>query len=111
MSFARGDTMRIAIFALVVLGGVGAAEAAQIEVISSSPRHFEIAASCWPGGWNCQQEASDFAQGYCHGQFVDNPRRAILVGAGRVERASFGERATFVFRCSRRPIVCEAGSC
>lgn len=103
--------MRIAVFALVVLGGVGAAEAAQVEVISASPRRLEITASCWPGGWNCQQDASDFAQGYCHGQFRDNPRRAILVGTGRVERVSSGERPIFVYRCSRRPIVCEAGNC
>jgi hypothetical protein len=102
--------MRIALLAMVVLGGVGAAEAAQIEVISASPRRLEIAASCWTG-WNCAQEASDFAQGYCHGQFADNARRAIPVLAGRVERASFGERAIFVYRCSRRPIVCEAGNC
>jgi hypothetical protein len=102
--------MRIAVFALVVLGGVGAAEAAQIEVLSASPRRLEIAASCWTGS-NCQQEASDFAQGYCHGQFPDNARRAILVGAGRVERVSSADRPIFVYRCSRQPIVCEAGHC
>ena len=59
--------MRIAIFALAVLAGGGAAEAGQIEVISASPRHIEIAAWCRTAGSNCQQEASDVAQGYCHG--------------------------------------------
>ena len=59
--------MRVAIFALAVLAGSGAAEAGQIEVISASPRHIEIAAWCWTAGSNCQQAASDVAQGYCHG--------------------------------------------
>ena len=36
--------MRIAIFALAVLAGGGAAEAGQIELLSGSPRRFEIAA-------------------------------------------------------------------
>ena len=53
--------MRIAIFALAVLAGGGAAEAGQIEVISASPRHIEIAAWCRTVGSNCQQEASDVA--------------------------------------------------
>ena len=39
--------MRVAIFALAVMAGGGAAEAGQIEVISASPRHIEIAGSCW----------------------------------------------------------------
>lgn len=102
--------MRIAIFALAVLAGGGAAEAGQIELLSGSPRHFEIAARCWTAGSNCQQEASDFAQGYCRSQF-EVPRRALYVRAGLVERSSFGERAIFVYRCSRRSIICEAGNC
>ena len=103
--------MRIAVFALAVLAGGGAAEAGQIEVISASPRHIEIAAWCWTAGSNCQQEASDFAQGYCHGQFADNPRRALYVRSGLVERGFFSERATFAYRCNRRSITCEAGNC
>jgi hypothetical protein len=100
--------MRIAIFALAVLAGSGAAEAGQIEVISGSPRHIEIAAWCWTGS-NCRQEASDVAQGYCYGP--DYPRRALYVRSGLVERGSFGERVIFVYRCNRRSIICEAGSC
>src|SRR4026207_1200659 len=65
--------MRIAIFALAILAGSGAAEARQVEVVSTSPRHIEIAAWCTAGS-NCQQEASDGAQGYCHGP--DYPRGA-----------------------------------
>ena len=101
--------MRVAIFALAVLAGSGAAEAGQIEVISASPRHIEIAAWCWTPGSNCQQEASDVAQGYCYGP--DYPRRALYVRSGLVERGSFGERVIFVYRCNRRSIICEAGSC
>ena len=100
--------MRIAIFALAVMAGSGAAEAGQIEVISASPRHIEIAAWCWTGS-NCQQEASDVAQGYCYGP--DYPRRALYVRSGLVERGFFGERVIFVYRCNRRSIICEAGSC
>jgi hypothetical protein len=101
--------MRIAIFALAILAGSGAAEARQVEVVSTSPRHIEIAAWCTAGS-NCQQEASDFAQGYCRSQF-EVPRRALYVRAGLVERRSFSERAIFVYRCSRRSIICEAGNC
>ena len=102
--------MRIAIFALAILAGGGAAEAGQIEVLSASPRHIEIAARCWTAGLNCQQEASDFAQGYCRGQF-EVPRRALYVRTGPVERSSFSERVIFVYRCSQRSIICEAGNC
>jgi hypothetical protein len=101
--------MRFAIFALAVLAGGGAAEAGQIELLSGSPRHFEIAARCWTGS-NCQQEASDFAQGYCRSQF-EVPRRALYVRTGLVERSSFSERVIFVYRCSQRSIICEAGNC
>ena len=100
--------MRIAIFALAVIAGSGAAEAGQIEVISTSPRHVEIAASCWTGS-NCQQEASDVAQGVCYGP--DWPRRAIYVRSRLVERGFSGERVIFVYRCNRRSIICESGSC
>jgi hypothetical protein len=104
--------MRIAIFALAVLAGGGAAEAGQIEVISASPRHIEIAAWCWTAGPNCQQEASDVAQGYCHGSdYPHYPRRALYVRSGLVERGFFSERVIFVYRCNRRSIICEAGSC
>jgi hypothetical protein len=101
--------MRIAIFVLAVLAGGGAAEAAQIEVLSASPRHIEIAAWCWSGGSNCQQEASDLAQGYCHGE--NYPRRALYVRSGLVEQSFFSERVKFVFRCNHRSIICEAGTC
>jgi len=102
------NTMRIAIFALAVLAGSGAAEAGQIEVISASPRHVEIAAWCTAGS-NCQQEASDVAQGVCYGP--DWPRRALYVRSRPVEGSSFSERVIFVYRCNRRSIICEAGSC
>src|SRR4249919_3757875 len=69
------NSMRIAIFVLAVLAGSGTAEAGQIEVISAGPRHIEIAAWCRTAGSNCQQEASDVAQGYCHAP--DWPRRAL----------------------------------
>ena len=101
--------MRIAIFAVVVLAGSGAAEARQVEVISASPRHIEIAAWCTAGS-NCQQEASDFAQGYCRGQF-EEPRRALYVRSGLVERSFFSEQVIFVYRCNRRSIICEVGNC
>ena len=101
--------MRVAIFALAVLAGGGAAEAGQFEVISASPRHIEIAGWCWASGSNCQQEASDFAQGYCHGG--NYPRRALHVRSGPVERGFFSERVTFVYRCNQRSIICEAGTC
>jgi len=103
------NTMRIAIFALAVLAGSGTAEAGQIEVISANPRHIEIAAWCWTAGSNCQQQASDVAQGYCYGP--NWPRRAVYVRSGLVERGFFGERMIFVYRCNRRSIICEAGSC
>jgi hypothetical protein len=100
--------MRIAIFALAVLAGGGAAEAGQIEVLSASPRHIEIAAWCWTAGSSCQQEASDFAQGLCWGEY---PRRALYVQSRLVERSFFSERVIFVYRCNRRSIICEAGTC
>ena len=100
--------MRIAIFALAILAGSGAAEARQVEVVSTSPRHIEIAAWCTAGS-NCQQAASDVAQGYCHGP--DYPRRALYVRSGLVERVFFSERVIFVYKCNRRSIFCEAGSC
>ena len=101
--------MRVAIFALAVLAGGGAAEAGQFEVISASPRHIEIAGWCWASGSHCQQEASDFAQGYCHGG--NYPRRALHVRSGPVEHGFFSERVTFVYRCNQRSIICEAGTC
>jgi|SRR6202008_4673586 hypothetical protein len=101
--------MRSAIFALAVMAASGAAEAGQIEIISTSPRHIEIAAWCWTAVSNCQQEASDVAQGICYGP--DYPRRALYVRSGLVERGVFGERVIFVYRCNRRSIICEAGSC
>src|SRR5215475_14548067 len=101
--------MRIAIFALVIMAGSSAAVAGQIEIISASPRHIEIAAWCWTAASNCQQEASDVAQGICYGP--DYPRRALYVRSGLVERGFFGERLKFVYRCNRRSIICEAGSC
>jgi hypothetical protein len=102
--------MRIAIFALAILAGNGAAaKAGQVEVISANPRHIEIAAWCWAADSSCQQEASDVAQGYCHGP--DFPRRALYVRSGFVERGFFGGRVNFVYRCNRRSIFCETGSC
>ena len=49
-------------------------------------------------GSNCQQEATDVAQGYCYGP--DYPRRAIYVRSGLVERGFSGERVIFVYRCN-----------
>jgi len=98
--------MRIAILLLAGLIGATAAKAAQIEVLHASPGRIEIVASCWWGGSYCQQEASDVAQGYCHGKFESSPRRAILVRSGLVEN-----RPTFIFRCDRQSIVCQAGNC
>jgi len=100
--------MRIAILSLATLVGIGAAEAAQIEVLTASPNRIEVATSCWAGSSYCAQEASDVAQGYCHGKFEDNARRAVPVRWGPVEGS---DRVIFVFRCDRRPIVCQAGSC
>jgi len=98
--------MRFAVFALVVLLGGCAAYAGQAQFVSFSPRGVEIAAWCGAGGWNCRQAASDLASAYCHGRFEDNPRRAIYVESGPVERSFFqGERVVFVYRCDRRPIV------
>jgi hypothetical protein len=105
MILHESNTMRIAIFALAILAGGGAAEAGQIEVLSAS--HIEIAARCWTAGSNCQQEASDFAQGYCRGQF-EEPRRALYVRSGLVERSFFSERVIFVAigdRLSARPVI------
>ena len=101
--------MRVAIFALAVLAGGGAAEAGQFEVLSASSRHIEIAGSCWAADSNCQQAASDIAQGYCHGG--NYPRRAIYVRSGPVEHSFFSERVIFVYRCNRQSIICEAGTC
>ena len=101
--------MRIAIFALVIMAGSSAAVAGQIEIISASPRHIEIAAWCWTAASNCQQEASDVAQGVCYGPYW--PRRALYVRSRLVERSSFSERVIFVYRCNRQSIICESGSC
>ena len=101
--------MRIAIFVLAVLAGSGAAEAEQVDVISASPRQIEIAAWCRTAGSNCQQQASDVAQGYCYGP--DYPRRALYVRSEIVERGFFSERVIFVYRCNSRSIICEAGTC
>jgi hypothetical protein len=98
--------MRIAILALASLIGGTASAAAQVQILSASPGRIEIAASCWWGGSYCQQEASDVAQGYCHGRFESSPRRAVLVQSGLVEN-----RPTFIFRCDRQSIVCQAGNC
>ena len=105
--------MRVGVFAVVMLIGSGVAQARQIEVISASPHRIAIAARCWTAGSNCQQETSDFAQGYCHGQFEfqDGPRRALYVRSELVERSFGQERVVFVFRCDRRSIICQAGSC
>jgi hypothetical protein len=102
--------MRIAIISLATLVGIGAAEAAQVEVLSASPSRIEVATSCWAGGSYCQQEASDVAQGYCHGKFEESPRRAVFVRSGSVEGGLSG-RTIFIFRCDRTPITCQAGNC
>src|SRR5215510_3003766 len=106
--------MRIVLFALVALavligGSVG--QARQVELISASPGRIAIAAWCWTAGSNCQLEASDFAQGYCHDRFVDGPRRALYVRTEPGERNFFQERVVFIYRCDRRSIICQAGSC
>ena len=103
--------MRIAVFAFAVLVGAGAAEARQIEIISASPGRIEVAAWCWGAGSNCQQEASDLAQGYCHGKFEDTPRRASYVRAEQVEHSFAQERVVFIYRCDRRSITCQSGNC
>jgi hypothetical protein len=103
--------MRIAILALAVLAGTGAVEAGQVEVLSASPNRIEVAASCWAGGSYCQQEASDIAQGYCHGRYESSPRRAVPVRS-EVVGSGFGtDRVVFVFKCDRRSITCQAGNC
>ena len=101
--------MRIHAFipALLLAGGV--AQAQQAEVISARPHRIEIAASC--GSANCQLQASDVAQGICHGAFQDGPRRALYVRSDVADRSFFQERVVFVFRCDRRSIICQAGSC
>jgi len=98
--------MRTAVLALAILVGTTAAEARQIEVLSASPGRIEVAASCWTGDAYCRQEASDVAQGYCHGKFESSPRRAVLLRSGLV-----ADRLTLIFRCDRRTIVCQAGNC
>lgn len=103
--------MRVAIFALATVIGATAAEARQVEVLSASPGRIQVAASCWTGGSYCQQDASDVAQGYCHGKFESSPRRAVYVRSENVD-ASFGtDRVMFIFRCDRRAITCQAGNC
>jgi hypothetical protein len=105
-----GDkTMRIAVSILALLVGGGVAQAQQVEILSARPRHIEIAASCWSS--SCQLGASDIAQGICHGAFQDGPRRALYVRSEVVDRGFFQERVVFVFRCDRRSIICQAGSC
>ena len=96
----------VSVLALLLAGGVAQA---QVEVMSANPRHIEIASSCW--SWNCQLEASDVAQGICHEAYTGGPRRALLVRSEPVERSFFQERTVFVFRCDRRSIICQAGSC
>jgi len=103
--------MRIAILALAVLVGAGAAEGGQVEVLSATPTRIEVTASCWAGGSSCQQEASDFAQGYCHGRFESSPRRAVPVRSRIVEGGFATDRVVFVFKCDRRAITCQAGNC
>jgi hypothetical protein len=97
--------MRIAVFVLALLAAGGVAQAQQGEIISANPHRIEIAPSCWAFGSNCQLQASDIAQGICHEAFVGGPRRALFV------RSEAGERTVFVFRCDRRSIICQAGSC
>lgn len=103
--------MRLAVFVLALLVGGGVAQAQQVVITSASPRHIEIAASCWTAGSNCQLAASDLAQGYCHGIFEDGPRLALYVRSEPVERSFGQERVIFVYRCDRRSIICQAGSC
>ena len=99
--------MRIAVFVLALLSVCGSAQAQQ--VISASPHRIEIAASCWSS--NCQLQASDIAQGICHGAFEGGPRRALYVRSDVVDRSFIQDRVVFVFRCDRRSIICQAGSC
>ena len=99
--------MRTAIFILALLGAGGVAQAQ--EVISARPQRIEIAASCWSS--YCQIQASDIAQGICHSAYVGGPRRALYVRSEVVERSFVQERTVFVFRCDRRSIICQAGSC
>jgi len=103
--------MRLGVFFLAVLLGGGVAQARQVEIISANPHRIEIAASCWTIDSNCRLEASDLAQGYCHGIFEDGPRLALFVRSEPVERSFAQERAIFVYRCDRRSIICQAGSC
>jgi len=99
--------MRIAVSVLAFLVAGGVAQAQQ--VTSANPRRIEIAASCWSS--NCQLQASDIAQGICHDAFVGGPRRALYVRSDVVDRSLFPERVVFVYRCDRRSIICQAGSC
>jgi len=103
--------MRIAVLSLATLIGIGAAEAAQFEVLSARSSRIEVARSCWAGGSYCQQEASDFAQGICYGIFEDAPRRAVYVRSERAESSFGSERVIFVYKCDRQAITCQAGNC
>jgi len=103
--------MRIGILVLAALAGAGTVEARQVEVLSASPNRIEVTASCWSGGWSCQQEASDVAQAYCHGRFESSPRRAVPVRSGIVESGFASDRVVFVYKCDRRAITCQAGNC
>ncbi len=103
--------MRLAVFVLALLVGGGVAQAQQVVITSASPHRIVVAASCWTAGSNCQLAASDLAQGYCHGIFEDGPRLALYVRSEPVERSFGQERVIFVFRCDRRSIICQAGSC
>jgi hypothetical protein len=102
--------MRIAVLVLALLAAGGVAQAQQAEVISASPRHIVIAPSCWTAGAYCQLQASDIAQGICHEAFAGGPRRALFVRAEPVDGNAQG-RVVFVYRCDRRSIICQAGSC
>jgi hypothetical protein len=100
--------MRIALFVFALLIGSSAAQAQ--DVLSANPRRIEIAASwCWTS--NCQLGASDIAQGICHSAYVGGPRRALYVRSEVVEAGPMQGRTVFVFRCDRRSIICQAGSC
>jgi hypothetical protein len=101
--------MRVVFFVLAVLVATGAAQAQQAEIISARPNRIEISASCW--GPSCQLQASDIAQGVCHAAFEGGPRRALYVRSEVVNRSFVQERVVFVFRCDRRSIICQAGSC
>jgi len=101
--------MRIAVVIFALLAANGVAQAQQAQILSARPHRIEIAASCWSS--NCQLDASDRAQGICHSAFQDGPRRALFVRSEVVDRSFMQERVVFVFRCDRRSIICQAGSC